>query len=381
MNKKKGVSYAKWGYIFALPFCIAYLIFMIYPIINTFSIGFTNMTDALQMKMAQEELLGGGNCTACSQFLSDRLQMQIAQEEMMGIEPTVEVELLRDEEGNLTVFDNYKFVLTDPNFWSSLKNTCIIWGVNFVPQILLALVLAVWFTSSRSKIRGKGFFKVLFYMPNIITAATIAMLFTKLFDYNKGPVNDLLRFMGVIGKENINFFATKGAARAIVAFIQFWMWYGYTMIILISGILGISPELFEAADIDGANGWQKFKFVTLPNLKSIMLFTLVTSMIGGMTMFDIPFIVGAQTGYTGNVRTLSAYIFEMSFQGGKLYNRASAASMLVFAMIAVLAAVIFFMLRDKDEIAQHKIEKAKEKEFKAEYKRVLAEQKAKGGVR
>ena len=383
MNKKKGVSYAKWGYIFALPFCIAYLIFMIYPIINTFSIGFTNMTDAVQMKMAQEELLGGGNCTACSQFLSNE-QLEAGTCTKCGAEVApAAVELLKDEEGNLTIFENYKFVVNDPNFWKSLRNTCVIWGANFVPQILLALVLAVWFTSSRSKIRGKGFFKVLFYMPNIITAATIAMLFTKLFDYNKGPVNDLLRFMGVIeaGQPNINFFATKGAARAIVAFIQFWMWYGYTMIILISGILGISPELFEAADIDGANGWQKFKFVTLPNLKSIMLFTLVTSMIGGMTMFDIPFIVGAQTGYTGNVRTLSAYIFEMSFQGGKLYNRASAASMLVFAMIAVLAAVIFFMLRDKDEIAQHKIEKAKEKEFKAEYKRVLAEQKAKGGVR
>ncbi len=347
MKKKKGVSYAKWGYIFALPFCIAYLIFMIYPIFNTFFIGFTNMTD--------------------------RLQMQIAQEEMMGIEPTVKVEVLEN------AFENYQTVFSDPNFWKSLVNTCIIWGVNFVPQILLALVLAVWFTSSRNKIKGKGFFKVLFYMPNIITAATIAMLFTKLFDYNKGPVNDLLRMLGVID-ENINFFTLKGASRAIVAFVQFWMWYGYTMIILISGILGISPELFEAADIDGANGWQKFKYVTLPNLKSIMLFTLVTSMIGGMTMFDIPFMVGGQGGIRGHIRTLTVYIFEMSFQGGKLYNVASAASMLVFVMIAVLAAIIFFMLRDKDEIAQHKIEKAKEKEFKREYKQIIKEQKAKGGV-
>ena len=343
MNKKKGVSYAKWGYIFALPFCIAYLVFMIYPIINTLYIGFTNMTD--------------------------KLQMQIAQDKLIGIEPTVKVEVLEN------ALENYQFVLTDPNFWSSLKNTCIIWGVNFVPQILLALVLAVWFTSSRSKIRGKGFFKVLFYMPNIITAATIAMLFTKLFDYNKGPVNDVLKMLGVIDK-NIDFFSLKGASRAIVAFVQFWMWYGYTMIILISGILGISPELFEAADIDGANGWQKFKYVTLPNLKSIMLFTLVTSMIGGMTMFDIPYMVGGQGGIKSHIRTVSVYIFEMSFTGGKLYNRASAASMLMFVLIAVLAAVIFFLLRDKDEIKQHKIEKAQTKAFKKQ----LKEEKAKGGV-
>ena len=146
--------------------------------------------------------------------------------------------------------------------------------MNFVPQVLLALLLAVWFTNTRNKIRGKGVFKVLFYMPNIITAATIAMLFTKLFDGTKGPVNDILRMLGVID-ENIDFFSVKWASRTIVAFIQFWMWYGYTMIILISGILGISPELFEAADIDGANGWQKFKFVTLPNLKTIILLLLL----------------------------------------------------------------------------------------------------------
>ena len=225
MNKKKGVSYAKWGYIFALPFCIAYLIFMIYPIINTFSIGFTNMTDAVQMKMAQEELLGGGNCPTCQQFLSnEQLEAGTCTKCGEAVSPA-KIELLKSQEegheGELDVFGNYKFVIQDPNFWRSLSNTCVIWGINFVPQILLALVLAVWFTSSRSKIRGKGFFKVLFYMPNIITAATIAMLFTKLFDYNKGPVNDLLRFMGVLeaGQPNINFFATKGAARAIVAFI------------------------------------------------------------------------------------------------------------------------------------------------------------------
>ena len=337
MNKKKGVSYAKWGYIFALPFCIAYLIFMIYPILNTFSIGFTNMTD--------------------------RLQMQIAQEEMMGIEPTVEVELLKDEEGNLAVFDNYKFVLTDPNFWSSLKNTCIIWGVNFVPQILLALVLAVWFTSTRNKIKGKGLFKVLFYMPNIITAATIAMLFTKLFDYNKGPVNDVLRMLGVI-ESNIDFFSNEFASKAIVAFVQFWMWYGYTMIILISGILGISPELFEEADSDGANGWQKFRYVTLPNLKSIMLFTLVTSMIGGLQMFDIPNMYNAATGNRTAIRTVAVLIQEKSFGAARLYNQGAAISMIMFAIVSVLAGIIFFVMRDKDEIKQHKIEKAQIKAFK-----------------
>jgi len=341
LKKKKGVSYAKWGYIFALPFCIAYLIFMIYPIFYTLIIGFTNMK---------------------------------------GLVPPP-LDFVRDEAGNIQLLANFKDVLADSMFRLNLKNTFMIWGMNFLPQITLALALAVMFTNSRTKIRGQGFFKVVFYMPNIITAATIAMLFTSLFAYKMGPVNDLLKMLGII-ESNIDFSVSAVASRLIVAFIQFWMWYGYTMIILISGILGISPELFEAADIDGANGWQKFLYVTLPNLKTIMLYTLVTSMIGGMQMFDIPFLYNSNGGDKRSIRTASIYIYQKAFSGSNWYNHAAAASIIMFLIIAVLAAIIFFMLRDKDEIAQHKIEKAKEKEFKAEYKRVLREQKekAKGGA-
>ncbi len=335
MNKKKGVSYAKWGYIFALPFCIAYLIFMVYPIIYTVVIGFTNMK---------------------------------------GLIPPP-LDFMRDAEGNIDLFANFKAILSDSMFKLNLGNTFLIWGMNFLPQITLALALAVMFTNNRTKIRGKGFFKVVFYMPNIITAATIAMLFTSLFAHKMGPVNDLLKTLGII-ETDINFSVSAVASRLIVAFIQFWMWYGYTMIILISGILGISPELFEAADIDGANGWQKFLYVTLPNLKTIMLYTLVTSMIGGMQMFDIPFLYNSNGGDKRSIRTASIYIYEKAFSGSNWYNQAAAASMIMFLIIGVLAVIIFFMLRDKDEIAQHKIEKAQEKAFK----KALKEQKAKGGV-
>ena len=113
-----------------------------------------------------------------------------------------------------------------------------------------------------------------------------------------------------------------------------------------------------------------------------MLYTLVTSMIGGMQMFDIPFLYNSNGGDKRSIRTASIYIYEKAFSGSNWYNQAAAASMIMFLIIGVLAVIIFFMLRDKDEIAQHKIERAKEKEFRAEYKRVLKEQKekAKGGA-
>jgi multiple sugar transport system permease protein len=324
--KKNTISYAKYGYIFSIPFVVAFLIFQLYPIIYTALIGFT-------------DLKGLGNTTM--HFLK---------------EP----------------FKNFQLILSNPSFKIALKNTFVIWITNFIPQMLVALILSAWFTSS-TRIRGQGFFKVVFYMPNIITAATVAILFGALFSYPKGPAND---FLILLGHNKIDFAQSKLSAQLVVAFIQFWMWYGYTMIILTSGILGINPEVFEAAEIDGTNGFQKFMLITLPNLKTIMLFTLVTSLIGGLQMFDIPklYLLGGPDNAT---LTTSVFIYNQAFSGSYLYNRAAAASMIMFLIIAVLSSILFFLLRDKDEAAMAKAER---KRIRA-YNRQLKAQRANGGTK
>ena len=234
----------------------------------------------------------------------------------------------------------------------ALKNTLVIWICNFIPQILLALLLAAWFTDRRSKVRGQGLFKVLIYMPNVITAATIAILFNALFGYPLGPVNDILMQLGFID-EPINLLLNKSVTRGVVIFIQTWMWYGSTMITLISGILGISPEIYESAEVDGANRVQTFFRITLPNIKTILTFTLVTSLIGGLNMFDIPKLL--QNGGPDNATlTTSLFIYNQAFSGSYLYNRAAAASMIMFVLIAILSAFTFFLMRDKDEAEARK---------------------------
>lgn len=302
----KNISYAKWGYIFSLPFMLVFLFFSLYPIIYTAIIGFT-------------DLQGAGKRTF--EFLS---------------EP----------------FNNYKIVLSNESFITSLKNTGIIWILNFVPQILLALLLTSWFTNHRFKIKGQGMFKVLMYMPNIITAATIAFLFRNLFGYPKGPINDLFMMLGFI-EEPIYFWMSAGWSRGVIAFIQFWMWYGNTMIILIAGVMGIDPTIFEAAEIDGASGIQTFFRITLPSLRTILLFTLVTSMIGGLQMFDIPLLYNLG-GPDQKTLTSSVWIYNQAFSGRYFFNRASAASMILFLIIVILSSIIFYLLRDKDA---EKIEK------------------------
>lgn len=314
--RRKSVSYAKYGYIFSIPFVLAFLIFNLYPTLYTAVIGFTDFK-------------GLGKTTF--KFLENP-------------------------------FQNYLTILKNPSFQESLSNTAILWIINFIPQILLALLLTAWFTSNRRKIKGQGLFKVLFYMPNIITQATIAILFSSLFGYPMSPANDFFMTLG-LSDAPINFLIQGWTARGIVSFIQFWMWYGYTMIVLISGVLGMNPELFEAADIDGATGAQTFFFVTIPNLRTILLYTLITSLIGGLQMFDIPrlFLNG---GPDGKTLTTSLFIYNQAFSGSYLYNRASAASMIMFLIICILSSFIFFVMRDKEAAKQYKMNRKQEKEFR-----------------
>lgn len=315
-RKPKGIHYARYGYLFSIPFIVAFLIFSLYPTVYTAILGFTDSKG-----------LGNTDWTILEQPL-----------------------------------DNFKRILENPSFKISLRNTVVIWIMNFIPQITLALLLTAWFTSRRTKLRGQGFFKVVFYLPNIITAASVAILFNALFSYPVGPVNDFLVSLG-IRDSAYYFFVNKTASRLIVAFIQFWIWYGYTMIILVSGVLGISPDIYEAAEIDGANGVQTFFFITIPNLKTILLYTLVTSLVGGLNMFDIPrlFLLGGPDNAT---LTTSVFIYNQAFSGSYMYNRAAAASMIMFVIIAICSAFVFFIMRDKDEAKANKAERLARKQSK-----------------
>jgi multiple sugar transport system permease protein len=146
----------------------------------------------------------------------------------------------------------------------------------------------------------------------------------------------------------------KLSSQLIVAFIQFWMWYGYTMLVLISGVLGLNPEMYEVSEIDGATGIQQFCFITLPNLRTILLYTLVTSLVGGLGMFDVPRLFN-NGGPDQGTLTLSLYVYGQAFSGMYFYNRAAAASMIIFVITAVLSAIIFYLLRDSYEAREKKL--------------------------
>ena len=303
-KKRKSISYDKYGYFFVAPFFITFLIFQLYPIYFTFR---TSLTDAAGWsKVLDNTIVGFASYAKLFSFGSEVSRL----------------------------------------FWLALSNTIKIWIVNFVPQIGMALLLASWFTDTRLRLRYQGAFKVMIFMPNIITAATVAMLFFSFFNFPIAPVNTLLQQIGLLSTP-FEFFRSTAASRNLISFIQWWMWYGNTMIIMIAGILGINPVLFEAALVDGCTSRQVFWRITLPLIKPILLYNLVTSLVGGLTMFDIPHLMTqGNPNYTTN--TIARFIYQQGFETPNNFNIASAASVILFIIIVICSLILALLMRDRD---------------------------------
>ena len=288
----------KFGYLFTLPFVVIFLIFNLWPTIYTFLLSFGDLR---------------------------------------GLKTNF----------NIIGFANFAKLFSDRYFWGAVGNTFIIWGLNFVPQLGLALLFAVWLTNTKFDLHGKNLFRALFYMPNLLTATSVAILFRSLFGYPIGPVNQMIMKIGVIS-EAFNFFRSVPASRIIVAFIQWWMWCGQTLILLMAAITAISPSLYESAVIDGANEWQCTWKITIPLLRPMMFYLLITSMVGGMQMFDIPFLITGMHGEPDfKIRTTAVYMYNIAFQGRNDYSYAAAISIGMFIIIIILALLINYLTKER----------------------------------
>lgn len=305
-KKRKTIEYGRYGYFFIAPFFIVYLLFQVYPLINTFYLSLFSTTVR--------------NLRSTTEFCG---------------------------------FDNFKAVLglaegERAYFLLYFKNTVIMWVCNFIPQILVSLLLAAWLTNEKVKLKGTGAIKVIIYLPSVITAASVSVLFKNMFS-QFGPVTQTLKNMGIIDA-GYNFMESVGGTRGLISFILFWMWYGNTSILLISGVLGIDPGLFEAADIDGATGSKKFRYITLPLLKPILLYVLITSAIGGLQMYDIPALFNVtNTGYIGypddKSTTMAMYIMRLYQQNP---GKAATVSVLLFIVTLIVSLILFATMQEPD---------------------------------
>ena len=295
-KKKKGISYAKWGYIFILPFFVAYIAFTLIPQLMTFYNSFF------------ENYMNG----------------------------------LKHVGPNFVGFDNFVKLFSPDRSGTigMLKyfgNTLVLWVMGAVPQVLVALLLAVFFTSYRLNLKGQQFFKTVIYMPNLIMASAFSMLFFTLFS-PVGPVNQILLSTG---RETIDFLSIKVSVRLLISLMNFLMWFGNTTILLMAGIQGIDQNMFEAAEIDGATSLQVFFRVTLPLLAPILVYTIITAMIGGLQMFDVPQILTNAKGTPDRTSMTMVMYLNNYLQTSKNYGMAGAVSVVLFIVSAVLSLFVY----------------------------------------
>lgn len=287
------VNYAKYGYYFLIPFFLIFLIFNLLPLMSTFVYAFFEYFFKL-----------GG---------------------------------LQQVGPNFIGIGNFVTLFTDINFWKYWGNTLIIWICCFIPQMIVSLLLAIWFTDSRLKVRCSGFFKAIMYMPNLVMAAAFGMLFLMLFG-NNGPINQI--FEALTGK-TIFFTESTGWSRGILSFANWLMWFGNTTILLMSGIMGIDESIFESARLDGSSSVKTFFHITLPLLMPIFVYVLVTSMIGGIQLFDVVQIFTRGNGGPNlSTKTIMMYLYDL-IKTSKNYGLAGAVSFFIFLITGGLSIIIF----------------------------------------
>jgi multiple sugar transport system permease protein len=291
-KKRKTVEYSRWGYFFIAPFFIIYTIFSLVPLISTFYNSF---------------------------FENYRVGLSQVGPTFVGIQ-------------------NFISVFTESKIYIYAWNTVLLWVLNFIPQIAVSLLLAVLFTSSSMNIKGQQFFKTVIYMPNLIMASAFSMLFFALFS-DGGPVNSIVMSAG-LATDPIRFLSSVGWTRTLICIMNFMMWFGNTTILLMAGIMGIDTSLFEAARIDGAGTGKVFFRITMPLLKPIFVFVFITSLIGGLQMFDVPQILTNGSGNPDRT-SMTLIMFLNKHLASRNYGMGGAVSVLIFFVTGALSLVAY----------------------------------------
>ena len=294
--KNYRLKQGRYGYLFVAPFLVAFLVFGLYPVIYTVYLSFQKWDGLSAIKSID--------------------------------------------------WENFIRLLSDEVFYLSLWNSLRSWIINFVPQMLTALILSAIFTFN--KVRGMSFFRAAFYLPNLITAASIGLLFNLLFNGDKSVVNYILVELGIPGAP-FQFFNSEAFTSGLVSYIQWWMWFGYTTVIIMAGITTIDTNVYDAALVDGATKMQTYIHVTLPLIKPTLVYLTITSLIGGMQLFDVPATLSNGNGDPRKaVLTTSMYLYNQGFKNHN-YGYAAAISTGLFVIIGILSIFSFRAMKKKGE--------------------------------
>ena len=236
---------------------------------------------------------------------------------------------------------NYRKMMVDSMFWESLGNTVIYWIAGLVLIMGLSVLIATLLNSPL--VKGRAFFRTAAFLPNICAAIAMGLIFRMLFEENVGLVNEILVSLGA---ERVPWLTSTEFSKIPVVFLTAWRYTPWFTMIVLSGLLNISPDYYEAATVDGANAVQKFVYITLPSLGNILFFCSITVTVDMWKMFNESYILpGPGTSNT----SLFQYMYQSGFN---VFNMgyASAIGVILIMILTVLSAVQFAAKRRQGEL-------------------------------
>lgn len=281
MKAKRRKSQLTW-YLFLLPSLIGILLFMVYPIFESFRLSFYQSNGRIE---------------------------------------------------NYIGLANFRYILTSGVFWNTVYNTFFIGIFQIAITIPLGFIFASLINSTP---KGQNFFKVIYFLPNVTSIVAAAMIFAFVLHPDMGIVNYVL---GNLGLPTPQWLASPSTSKWAVIILSVWHWIGFVIIICLANLQAISAEMYEAAKIDGASGFQQWLFITIPNMAATFAFLLITGWIGALQRFNEVYVLGGPNGSPArSIQTMGAYIYERGFTGFE-FGIASAATYVMFMIILVFTFI------------------------------------------
>ncbi|WP_193104099.1 carbohydrate ABC transporter permease [Brachybacterium sp. FME24] len=227
----------------------------------------------------------------------------------------------------------YQYLVTDGRFWNAVGNTFIIWFLSTIPMLSLAMVIAFLL---HQNIRFTKFYRVAFFLPNVTSMVAMAIVFGSVFSDTFGLVNSALTALGI---DTVPWLSSSWGIKITISIMVIWRFTGYNAIIYLAGLQSIPIDMYDAAKVDGANLWQVFSRITVPMMRPIILFTVITSTIGGLSLFTEPQVLLGDSGGAGEAgMTIVLYQYNQAFTQFD-FGYGSAIAWALFLIAAVFSII------------------------------------------
>jgi cellobiose transport system permease protein len=242
-----------------------------------------------------------------------------------------------------TGLDNFRFLVEDPTFWLALENTVVLFLMSTVPTLAIALVLAVMLQSA---VRFTNVYRIAYFIPNVTSLVAMAIFFGSVFSTNFGLVNAALRSLGIAEQD---WLGQPWGIKIAISTMIVWQWVGYNTLIYLAGLQAIPKDQYEAAKVDGAGPVRTFFSITLPQLRPVVLFTVVISTIGGLQTFTEPQVMVGNSGGTGQSgMTVVLFFYRAAFLDND-YGYAAAIALSIFLLVLLFTAINWRIFRGRSE--------------------------------